>query len=147
MGDNLGPNGLSREAKFGPARRAPMQGNGQDDQTVDPRFGKANPPQATYIDVADVVFDSTIPYDVRFFQSLDRIVQSEPWLERDRAMIDPLKLIGVEKGKTFNPDEKTRKALNAGAVEAKAWPTDVMRLCSRRPSTKEPLGRCRPYRL
>ena len=34
------------------------------------------------------MFDSTIPYDLRFFQSLDRFVQREPWLDRDRAMID-----------------------------------------------------------
>ena len=44
------------------------------------------------------------PYDLRFFQSLDRIVQSEPWLERDKVMIDMLKSIGIEKGKPFNPD-------------------------------------------
>jgi hypothetical protein len=38
-----------------------------------------------------VVFDSTVPYDVRFFQALDRVVQAEPWIRRDMAMIDPLK--------------------------------------------------------
>ena len=38
------------------------------------------------------MFDSTIPYDMRFFEALDRFVQREPWLERDKAMIDPLKI-------------------------------------------------------
>src|SRR5262249_25101012 len=38
----------------------------------------ANPPATTFVDAIDVVFDSTIPYDLRFFQSLDRIVQTEP---------------------------------------------------------------------
>jgi hypothetical protein len=33
---------------------------------------------------------------LRFFQSLDRTVQSEPWLTRDKAMIDQLKSIGIE---------------------------------------------------
>ena len=33
----------------------------------------------------DVMFDSTIPYDLRFFQALDRFVQSEPWQERDKV--------------------------------------------------------------
>src|SRR5215468_1869566 len=51
----------------------------------------ANPPQTTFIDAIDQVFDATIPYDVRFFQSLDRVVQAEPWLDRDRVMIDTLK--------------------------------------------------------
>ena len=36
-----------------------------------------------FTDAADVVFDSTIRYDVSFFRSLDRIVQTEPWLARD----------------------------------------------------------------
>lgn len=81
----------------------------------------ANPPETTFVDVADTLFDSTIPYDLRFFQSLDRIVQSEPWMERDRAMIDPLKSLGIEKGKPFKPDAKTTQLLNKAGAEAKAW--------------------------
>jgi hypothetical protein len=59
----------------------------------------ANPPTTTFVDAIDVVYDSTIPYDLRFFQSLDRVVQIEPWLARDKLMIDILKSIGIEKGK------------------------------------------------
>ena len=59
--------------------------------------------------------------DASFFSSLNRIVQSEPWLDRDRAMIDVLRSIGIEKGKPFNPDKKTKAALEAGAREAHAW--------------------------
>ena len=32
----------------------------------------ANPPATTFVDASDVVFDSTIPYDLRFFESLNR---------------------------------------------------------------------------
>src|SRR5882672_8290391 len=81
----------------------------------------ANPPATTFVDVIDVVFDNTIPYDLRFFQSLDRFVQREPWLERDKAMIDQLKSIGIEKGKPFNPDPKTQKIFEEAAREAHAW--------------------------
>ena len=38
-------------------------------------------------------------------------MQTEPWLERDKAMIDMLKSIGIEKGKPFNPDAKTQEIL------------------------------------
>ena len=48
-------------------------------------------------------------------------MQAEPWLERDKAMIDPLKSIGIEKGKPFNPDAKTQAVLNDAAREARAW--------------------------
>ena len=81
----------------------------------------ANPPETVFVDALGAVYDSTIPYDVRFFQSLDRFVQQEPWLLRDKAMIDQLKTIGIEKGKPFNPDEATKGILNAAAREAHAW--------------------------
>ena len=54
-------------------------------------------------------YDANIPYDLRFFQSLNRMVQSEPWIRRDMAMIDQLKAIGIEKGKPFNPDAKLQQ--------------------------------------
>ena len=78
----------------------------------------ANPPETTFVDAINVVFDGTIPYDLHFFQSLDRMVQNEPWLERDKAMIDMLKSIGIEKGKPFNPDAKTQETLETAAREA-----------------------------
>ncbi len=34
----------------------------------------ANPPPTKFVDAIDVLFDSTIPYDVRFFETLDRFV-------------------------------------------------------------------------
>jgi hypothetical protein len=78
------------------------------------------PAPTTFVDAIDVVFDSTIPYDLRFFQSLDRIVQHEPWLDRDKAMIDVLRTIGIEKGKPFHPDADKRAVLRAAALEARA---------------------------
>ena len=80
-----------------------------------------NPPQTVFVDMIDVVFDATIPYDMRFYQSLDRMVQSEPWLPRDKAMIDMLKSIGIEKGKPFKPDAKTQKILAGAISETSAW--------------------------
>ena len=81
----------------------------------------ASPPATTYVDAADVVFDATIPYDVRFFESLARVIDSQPWLERDKAMIDPLRTLGVEKGKPFDPDTRTREIMNDAAQEARQW--------------------------
>jgi hypothetical protein len=77
-----------------------------------------SPPETVFVDAADVVFDSTIQYDSRFFQSLDRIVQSEPWIPRDRAIIDQLKSIGIEKDKPFNPDAETKAIFDKAAKEA-----------------------------
>jgi hypothetical protein len=75
------------------------------------------PPPVVFTDVKDVLFDSTIRYDESFFEGLDRIVQTEPWLDRDRAMIDQLKSIGIEKGKPFAPTAATKQALANGIRE------------------------------
>ncbi|MGB6660442.1 MAG: DUF1254 domain-containing protein [Xanthobacteraceae bacterium] len=83
-----------------------------------------DPPATTFVDAIDVAFDSTIPYDLRFFQSLDRFVQHEPWIGRDRVMIDTLKSIGIEKGKTFAPDQGTQAILKDAIGEAHAWLDD-----------------------
>jgi hypothetical protein len=76
---------------------------------------------AVYVDVYDKAFDATIPYDAGFYESLSRFVQAEPWLSRDRVMIDMLKSIGIEKGTPFNPDTQTRTILETAPREARAY--------------------------
>jgi hypothetical protein len=88
---------------------------------VYPLSKPANRSETTFIDAIDAMFDSTISYDARFFDALNRIVQIEPWLTRDKAMIDTLKSIGIEKGKPFKPDAGTRAVLDEAAAEAHAW--------------------------
>ena len=88
---------------------------------VYPLAQASNPAPTIFTDAKDVTFDSTIRYDASFFEHLDRIVQSEPWLQRDRAMIDPLKSLGIEKGKPFKPDDATKALLTAATREAGAW--------------------------
>lgn len=77
-----------------------------------------HPPETKFTDAIDVIYDATIPYDLRFFESLDRVVQNEPWLPRDKAMIDVLKTIGIERGKPFAPDARAAGVLKAAINEA-----------------------------
>jgi hypothetical protein len=74
-----------------------------------------------FTDAKDVLYDSTIPYNAKFFLSLDRIIQSQPWLTRDKAMIDQLKTLGIEKGKKFSPDARTTEILTAAAKGARDY--------------------------
>jgi hypothetical protein len=122
-----------RPATFGSFTllRSNLKSHGDADVAKSVAYGKrvkvyplsqaTNPPPTIFTDAADALFDSTIRYDGSFFVSLDRIVQTEPWLGRDRAMIDPLRSLGIEKGKPFNPDAKTKAALETGIREAQAW--------------------------
>ena len=64
------------------------------------------------------MFNSTIRYDLSFFEALDQVVQKEPWLDRDRVMIDSLRSIGIERGKPFSPTPETAALLEAGIRDA-----------------------------
>ncbi|KIC93057.1 hypothetical protein OI18_20000 [Flavihumibacter solisilvae] len=88
---------------------------------VYPLSEASNPKDTTYIDASNSVYDSTIPYDHRFYQVLDKIIQAEPWLERDKAMIDPLKSIGIERGTKYNPSTRSQELLSSAVKQAKAW--------------------------
>ncbi len=81
----------------------------------------ATPPATKFTDATDKLFDATIPYDIGFFHSLARVIEEQPWIERDKAMIDPLKSLGIEKGKPFNPDTSVEALLSAGAKDAHRW--------------------------
>jgi hypothetical protein len=78
----------------------------------------AHPPETVFVDTINSVYDNIIPYDQRFFEELNTFIQREPWLQRDRAMIDQLKFIGIDNGKPFSPDTATRDILKQAAVEA-----------------------------
>jgi hypothetical protein len=88
---------------------------------VYPLAQAAKPPPTKFADASGTLFDATIRYDASFYRNLDRVVQTEPWLQRDRAMIDALRTIGIEKGKPYAPSRATDQALDAAASAAHAW--------------------------
>lgn len=40
--------------------------------------------------------DTRIPYDIRFWEALDRVVQAESWLPRDRPFAEMLATVGIK---------------------------------------------------
>jgi hypothetical protein len=81
----------------------------------------ADPPETRFVDFDGRAYEANIPYDRRFFRSLARIVEYEPWMTRDKAMIDPLRSLGIAKGEAFNPSAEREVLFDAAAVEAQAW--------------------------
>lgn len=73
------------------------------------------------VDGLDRPYDAAIRYDASFFETLNTVVQAEPWLERDRSMIDQLASLGISRGQTYAPDRATLDALTAGIGDAKTW--------------------------
>ena len=78
-------------------------------------------PPTIFVDATAESCDSTIPYDLRFFDALNRFIQYEPWLARDRAMIDMVRSVGIEKDESFEPDAGLAAVLAQSATEARAW--------------------------
>jgi hypothetical protein len=86
-----------------------------------PLSKSAAPPQSTFIDMADTIWDAVARFDDSYYASLARMVSEETVQPRDGAVIGMLRTLGIDKGKDFRPDESTRAALKAAAQEAHAW--------------------------
>ncbi len=76
---------------------------------VYPLSQAANPPATKFTDASGVLFDSTIKYDASFFQNLNRLVQEEPWLARDRVMIDQLASLESKRASRISPMRKPKR--------------------------------------
>ncbi|MGW4245570.1 DUF1214 domain-containing protein [Nocardia sp. NPDC004722] len=80
-----------------------------------------NPPPTSYVDASGKEFDAAIPYNRDFFSALNRQVQNESWLDRDRAMIDQVGTLGIVKGAPYQPDSRVLGLMEAGAADAHTW--------------------------
>jgi len=80
-----------------------------------------NPPETTFIDAYPKRWNTLPVYDLTYFTDLNTVIQREPVLERDKAMMAQLVTLGIEKGKPFDPDEETQKALLEGLQKAYDW--------------------------
>jgi hypothetical protein len=88
-------------------------------------LAKANgPPEQRFVDMAGKLFDGIVRFDATFYASLAEMVNEEPVLARDRAMMGLLLPLGIEKGKEFKPDAATRRVLAESAREAHVWLMD-----------------------
>jgi hypothetical protein len=71
----------------------------------------ANPPAGRYIDVWPKAWDTLPAYDETFFEQLAEVINEEPVLKRDLAMMGMLWSIGIRKGQPFKPEGEVAKAL------------------------------------
>lgn len=84
----------------------------------------ANPPETTFVDAYPKKWNTLPVYDFTFFTDLNAVIQREPVLERDKAMMALLAGIGMEKGKEFTPDAEMKKALQEGLNRAYGFMQD-----------------------
>ena len=70
-----------------------------------------NPGPGRYINAYPKAWDTLPKYDLSYFEDLATVVNEEPVQEKDLVMMGMLPSIGIEKGKPFEPDEETARAL------------------------------------
>lgn len=76
----------------------------------------------------DVEWSQMPPHGMDYWESLNKVIQSEPVMIRDRLILAQLRFLGIEKGKPFKPDKRQREILEeaafVGEAMAKANTTD-----------------------
>jgi hypothetical protein len=70
-----------------------------------------------HIDISGKIFDGIVRYDDTFYDSLARILEEEPVLTRDLAIMGQLHSLGIRKGKMFRPTANMRSALIDAVAE------------------------------
>ncbi|MDX2417352.1 MAG: DUF1254 domain-containing protein [Xanthomonadales bacterium] len=77
-----------------------------------------NPTPTRFIDPSDKRL-STLPfYDERWFDDVHAVFSVENVKPEDKVMMGMLASLGIEKGKPYNPDAKTKKAMRNAVVDA-----------------------------
>jgi len=82
---------------------------------VYPLAQAASPPPMEFMNGSRQNIDTLFPDNFRFFELLAMLVNEEPLDSFSPLERSQMQAIGIEKGKQFNPDEKT-KALLADAA-------------------------------
>ena len=83
-----------------------------------PLVQAASPPPTKFVDPGARTFSTLPRYDETFFKDIYDIVSVEPVRARDKVMMGMLASIGIEPGKPFNPDAKTKKAMKQAVLDA-----------------------------
>jgi hypothetical protein len=77
-----------------------------------------DPKPTTFIDPIDMRFATLPLYDERWFEDLYAIISVENAFPRDKVMMGMLSSLGIEKGKPYDPDAKTKRAMGQAVIDA-----------------------------
>jgi hypothetical protein len=77
---------------------------------------RANPPANKFLTPGDKAWSQTPPGGMTYWERLATMLDQEVIEDRDRFFLAMLKPLGIEKGKTFKPDERQKRILEQAAV-------------------------------
>ncbi len=79
-----------------------------------------NPPPMKFVNASGKVFNTIGANTYKFYEDIDKVVQHEPNDAFSPQILGQLAALGIEKGKTFNPDERMKKILTEAAAVGNA---------------------------
>jgi hypothetical protein len=79
-----------------------------------------NPPQMKFINVSGKAFNTIGANTYQFYEDVNSLVQYEPNEAYSPEILGTLAAVGIEKGKTFAPDERMKKVLTEAAAVGNA---------------------------
>jgi hypothetical protein len=85
-----------------------------------------NPKPTKFIDPLDKRFATLPRFDERWFEDVHAIFSLENANPRDKVMTGMLASLGIEKGKPYAPDAKTKKAMRQAVIDAYYYMADRM---------------------
>ena len=80
-----------------------------------PYAERENPPVTKHLRPEGRKWTGEQPRGLAYWESLARLINEEPAIERDRIMLATLVPLGIEKDKPFNPDVRQKKILEDAA--------------------------------
>jgi hypothetical protein len=86
--------------------------------------GKEN--KQRFFDGSGKLLNGVAPYDHRFFDALNDMVQEEQVADRDKVAMGMLKDLGIEKGKVYSPNKAAKAKLDKAVKQAQQEMIDMM---------------------
>ena len=75
----------------------------------------ADTTETNFVELDGDIYEATIPFDLRFWDAANAMVQSEVIREDEKAFYGMMKSLGIEKDRPFDPDDSAREALEGAA--------------------------------
>jgi len=85
-----------------------------------PYAQRDNPPKADILDVGTKTWSGIPPRGMKYWERVGDVLQREPLEPQDTFFHAMLRPLGLEKGKTFKPDERQTKILTEAALVGEA---------------------------
>lgn len=100
---------------------------------VYPLAHASRPPAMTFANASGTTFNAVCALDFTLYEAVNQVVQEEPNDSMDPETLGVLAAIGIEKGKPFAPDARTKNTLTEAAMVASV----TARALSCKPRLKE----------